>query len=361
MHSEITHIPQTLHFIWIGPHKIPEDFLVNLSMISSLAKNSHFETYLWTDSESKNLLNLSVLTSNSLNQQKQAEESEAEGPLFDRYEATKLDSDTRDTLLGHLNSVKIRNVAELLPHANPRLWHTIKREMVGQANYSAASDLLRYEILRQEGGYYFDLDLQPIITQNSPKRLVVPPAPHGFLCYCVEWGSVDNSQKHSLRPIEAKIGTHLLASTPHHEIINQAIVIAMDNYEEFDQTAVMPGGAHLPNHPLLFMDLKRSKKDFTIASGRKQLTIRASGPGVIQDALGNFTRDKNLQDFSGFSFPLQALENEGWSEYIFIPMINAKSSFANTWLKKSSEDPTAFEEPSKFPLNSENHPRRPGS
>lgn len=55
----------------------------------------------------------------------------------------------------------------------------VEREMVGYKNLAAASDFLRYEILRAEGGYYFDTDtyfpeINPPVAPSFP--LEIDPA-----------------------------------------------------------------------------------------------------------------------------------------------------------------------------------------
>lgn len=143
--SQVQTFPRIINFIWLGG-PIPTNYLNTINAVATAAKRSGFEVNLWVDKE-ENYIKTSVATGiNPAN-------------------------------------LQVRNITELLDNMkqDPFYQHedrfekfkeVIGREMVGFKNLAAAADLLRYEILRQKGGYYFDVD-----SEFPELAIIDKPAP----------------------------------------------------------------------------------------------------------------------------------------------------------------------------------------
>ncbi|OGT52483.1 MAG: hypothetical protein A3E84_03130 [Gammaproteobacteria bacterium RIFCSPHIGHO2_12_FULL_42_13] len=148
-----------------GP--IPERYLLEIKKLAEVAKRSGFEINLWVDNERRNYVQPLVLAELSI---------------------------------PHL---QIRNISELYENMDHEAFYqgdegrrrkiklqtNIGREMEGFKNLAAASDLLRLEILRQFGGYYFDTDTRFYVT---PTSIMVPDhAAAGFVIHAgLHWSRV---------------------------------------------------------------------------------------------------------------------------------------------------------------------------
>jgi len=132
--------PALFHFIWIGG-PIPPEYLHDLQRITKVAKKSGFQVNFWVDS----LLN---------------------------YHQTSVAYDI------DIPDLQIKSIDELIEGMKQDPFHGedlnfsrflsyVNREMIGYKNLASASDWLRYEILRQFGGYYFDTDLKFILDEHS--------------------------------------------------------------------------------------------------------------------------------------------------------------------------------------------------
>lgn len=98
-------IPKRIHFIWVGPKEFPKGSIKNV--YSWIEKNPDFEVYFWTDRER---------------------------PLPHPF-------------------MKLRSVQDFD-------WLFLREQFAQSNNYAEQSDLLRYEILYQEGGVYVDHDIE---------------------------------------------------------------------------------------------------------------------------------------------------------------------------------------------------------
>lgn len=98
-------IPTKIHFIWVGPKEFPSESLKNV--YSWIEKHPEFEIYFWSD---------------------------------------------RERVLPH-TSMQLRLVSDFK-------WLFLKELFLDSNNYAEQSDLLRYEILYQEGGVYVDHDVE---------------------------------------------------------------------------------------------------------------------------------------------------------------------------------------------------------
>ncbi len=316
-------IPKKIHFIWVGGD-IPAQYLGNIAHYRALARQSGFEVNLWTDQEAH---------------------------ILKPAQAIGLD----------LADLHLRDIRALDP-SNTKLWRCIDEESVGAHNYAAVADILRLMILKQEGGYYFDVDLIPKlkIQEHDPladfeedsvdnpidkvatptiEKFVIPNAPYGFLCYCEEWGMQDSRQKDDKPLYIRRLSNHALASTQNHAIVNLALDQILKNYQKYDKTFVEKKDT---NQGIMYpVSLKDAKRSTTLRAygGRRQLTIDASGPSVIKKAIGTFVEGKAIKDFSGFSFPLI-----GRGEDTIIVMPNVQSHYANTWLGSDTKKAHEFED-----------------
>ncbi len=106
-HSNTIHVPKVLHFIWVGPKQFPSESVANVQ--SWMAKHPHWRVKFWTDQDR---------------------------PLPD----AKMEK----CFVQDLHFLKLAKCYK------------------NSENYGEKSDLLRYEILYQEGGVYVDHDVECI-------------------------------------------------------------------------------------------------------------------------------------------------------------------------------------------------------
>lgn len=289
-------LPKKIHFIWIGG-AIPKNYLATIEKMTWLARKSAFEISLWTDNPTIIAKTFAIMH-----------------PHVDT-----------DVFIPYL---KIRNIQALnneKMHSNPlyaegklrQFWHGVNRERVGLQNLAAASDLLRYEILRQEGGYYFDTDLRFHLTS---KDKLIPDEP--ILGLKVHAEACSGEGFHDLN-------NDIIGALAGHEILENTIRVVLERYAYLDKTVVrdlkrvdreknnsegvtrrvkLDRGYHHFFHPnfknavpsgqtflnsMTAMDLKRSSQISAPhnSSGRENssarwiLTIAASGPDAFHTAL----------------------------------------------------------------------------
>lgn len=132
-------IPKIIHFIWAGgTRRIPNANLENVKAWA--ACNPAFEIYLWIDS-------------------KNASPEEIE--LTKQYYREKLD--LKEKQEGKLKFKDIEEEKSSLADEEGRIVNEYIRYEIDRLrpNYGASSDLLRYKILYEFGGAYFDSDVKP--------------------------------------------------------------------------------------------------------------------------------------------------------------------------------------------------------
>ena len=322
----LSEIPKNIHFILVGS-PIPQYYMEHVVHYVALARKQGFEITLWTD-KSSNCEALNSLEHKNISLQiKTLEQLKVTG------------------LLG----------SNPLPkEIHQKVWSYIAKEMIGLKNYAAAADIIRLEILRQEGGYYFDVDLKPafhelkeidpfsefdeepadISKEKIFSAFEIPSAPYGFLCYCEEWGLDDDSS--DVTPEEvSRLGNHTLAATKNHKVIDFCLQNIIEEYTKLDTPSGIVGKN---KQEFLLMDYKRSKnlKEF---GGRRDLTIASSGPGILKEALKKYAMQHRITHFKELAFPLVLLEDDK----IGIKMINAKVAYDNTWLKADKIKPSSFD------------------
>lgn len=118
-----TSIPKKIHYIWVGPKKLPVRFLNNI--LSIAYRNSDYQIKVWMQKPNT-------------------------------FAATAALSGA--TIPANLRIHSIEPVLTKMPSGFRSL---TEREMAGSlANYAAASDILRIFILDEEGGIYLDTDIR---------------------------------------------------------------------------------------------------------------------------------------------------------------------------------------------------------
>lgn len=188
-------IPNKIHFVWLGG-PIPKEYLASIKKLATIAKKSNFEINLWVDHKRNYLIT--------------AVKEEIEVPYL---------------RLRHINeladNMEKDDFYKTYPNKAKQYQSYIMREMIGLYNLGAASDLLRYEIERQEGGYYFDTDTKfddtPLLRADTPK--------YGFLC-------AGTYSKNSLA--QFFLGNDMFASVKNHELLRKLIYNIMITYNSFD-------------------------------------------------------------------------------------------------------------------------------
>ncbi len=148
-------IPRTLHFIWLGPREFPRDSIANIR--SWVEKNPSFKYIFWTDRKREQV------------------HPDLEYRVFDEY-----------------------------PYS------TLKEEYYLSNNYAERSDILRYEILFNEGGLYVDHD---VICYRSLDSLVNN---FDFVCGLEPPHSPKISSSIS-------VCNNIIASVPHHPFLGETI------------------------------------------------------------------------------------------------------------------------------------------
>lgn len=139
-------IPKDFHFIWLGG-TLPHDYLTTILELLPVAKASGFNIHLWVDDI------------DNFNHALEPIKSVSGIDLINSYDITI----ARDVQVHNINELKA-GMLESGFYTNNDLqnykdyWRFIQSECVGLKNFAAASDLIRYELLRQKGGYYFDTD-----------------------------------------------------------------------------------------------------------------------------------------------------------------------------------------------------------
>lgn len=250
-------IPKKIHFIWIGK-SIPKKYLLTIHHLVALAKKSNYEINLWLDHK-KNYYNTAY--------------------------ANEIDTP----------GLRIRLIQELIPsiETNPfyqdRINHcvfikNVNREMVGFKNLAAASDWLRYEILRQEGGIYLDTDNQFLFDPDN-NSLNPINAKFGFLIKGDGTGS---------------IGNNIIAASKNNEIVCRILDNLIYEYKKLD------GNESKSRYGKNLMDLKRIPYKALLFSPdktkyrpvydskkheeyhRRNLTLEASGPDAVWTILSKF-------------------------------------------------------------------------
>lgn len=158
--------PQKIHFIWLGGPIYPK-YLKSIQGVAELAKIDGYEINLWVDNErnyyktaDQEQIHIPNLRIRKIREELYA--NQIHDPFYlgnDPDFSIKKDEATNDD--------------EEKPGDRSKHFQSyVERELVGFKNFAAAADLLRLEILRQEGGWYFDTDTYfPNINPPFPPKL----------------------------------------------------------------------------------------------------------------------------------------------------------------------------------------------
>lgn len=236
-------IPKKIHFIWLGGN-VPEKYCRNILSFASIAKKYNFEINLWVDKESnyyntseKADIKIPNLNLKSISDLKKGIDVD---PFFNGFEQNDLKRKRKDLLLEYID-----------------------RELIGNDNKAAASDILRLIILHLHGGYYFDTDV--FLKNPSQAELIPDSSPYGFLFGPVGAWSITNA---------------IVASTPKNSIIESLIGILLKNYKTIDKMQMANSKYFSKNQ----MDNKRLEN-------KLMGTMEASGPGIFMKLLDSFPPD----------------------------------------------------------------------
>lgn len=229
-------IPPKIHFIWVGG-SIPEKYLRTILQIAGAAEKGGFELNLWVD-EKKNYLNTSIAANISIPYLKIREVSKlAKNMIDDDFYKGKIRNIEKEAEME--NESDNKETASLTKEDDNRdnkyekFWTIVNNEMVGHKNFASAADLLRLEILRQEGGYYFDTDT--VFVEGLEK----------FERESVSWGikihadlmySLLPGKKSHFSPRYQNMNNNVIGALPNNFIIQDTIDIVLSRYQSYAAT-----------------------------------------------------------------------------------------------------------------------------
>lgn len=309
-------IPRKIHFIWVGG-PIKEEYLNSINSLLIAAKNGNFEVNLWVDNE------------DNYTWVKKKDHLGKEHKMFNKatdYTPSRL---------------KIRNIEELKPAMQKDpiykddnfdfYWNCVHKEMIGLNNLAAASDILRYEILRQEGGYYFDTDsIFHVPQQMMQEKLRPNSAPYRFIIA----GSHYNRSNGEF----FLTGNDIFAAAPNHPILQSTLACVMKSYREYSQENLDRKRKYYPN----------------FHSDRLNLTLYLTGPPVLTNFIDEHIKNENINDTNKIFFTFKSKKNifntdksnATITKTSTFDVLGAKveSHSAGTWVK-SNRLPRYFEEP----------------
>jgi len=191
--SQAVLLPNTLHFIWIGP-KIKTEYLTNIATIAEV--NPEYLVKVWTDQP--------------------------------------------DSFSGLSASIKIESVERLIAAMPEKLREYFYHEIQAQGyadpekqlapNYAAASDLLRIQALKLDGGIYLDTDISVKKGTAKSGKFGSIEAPLGFLL-SLEFSTVYFQDGRSGK--KCNFNNHMEAAVADHPILHYMEKIIMENYALF--------------------------------------------------------------------------------------------------------------------------------
>ncbi|BCZ97584.1 TPA: glycosyltransferase [Legionella pneumophila subsp. pneumophila] len=270
---ELHTLPSKIHFVWVGG-PIRDQYLRTIMDVAAVALKSGFEVNLWVDNE-----------------------------------MNYIKTSTQEGM--DIPNLRIRNIHELEEGMRndpfyegdryKKFWEYVNRERVGFRNLAAAADFFRFEILRQEGGYYFDTDIVFYLDENS--QFVADEVAFGIKAHVdLHTGSLPDPRggvsAHYVTTL-GNVNNDIIAAIPEHEVMEDAILNAMQRYEEYDSSSLPLESFKKRFGPYgNLMDAKRSPYQLEGAGDfRKHQTI-AAGPGALQDALRDYMQDVEVDDYN---------------------------------------------------------------
>lgn len=341
---QMTTAPKKIHFIWTGGNNIPVDYMNSILKVAKVAKKSGYEFNLWVDEEKnfhKSFANYRKETGQT---------GKIEQDLFGFENINKV------------LDIKLRHPDELLPRIETdefyqsdnrrrEFKYNVAREMIGLNNFAAAADFLRYEILRQEGGCYFDTDTKFVINENS--KFIPDDLPLGIKTNI-------NFDTYSYNIFD--VGNDIIEVIPDHLAIEYAILHALNEYKRMDsqnelkemgictKKAYLQLTHHFIHNDTTMMDTKRypwARCTRYIRSSRWRYTIGASGPDALAYGIDQLLKSKD--EFSQrdkltgqakdklFSIALKTRGENGIPRDK-VANIELISASAQSWLKKDKPE-----------------------
>lgn len=196
-------IPKKIHFIWVGGSKLPAKYIENICAWTE--RNPSFEVTVWVD-------------------HKTADPRYFEEYRKDFYEGVKktisagggTDADISaraEDISKRIKFLDIENIASFSGEVKEIVRYVIDRS---EPNYGMASDFLRYLILYNYGGAYFDTDVKPPLK--------------GSLEELTKVFGVDHKNERLYCRSRMATGSDVLACTPHVVIMKEMLDCAIKNY-----------------------------------------------------------------------------------------------------------------------------------
>ncbi|MFZ0218909.1 MAG: glycosyltransferase [Candidatus Aquirickettsiella sp.] len=232
-------------------------------------------------------------------------------------------------------------------------WQCVKREMIGLKNLAAASDLLRYAILYQEGGYYFDTDTKFHLTPES-----ILCSENNILGFKVQGAYAIENDIFSFGG-----GNDLIAALPKHPILKQVIKDLLHAYNKGDlEQLVLPLEKPVKEKSVILteMDLKRAMKSIHPYSQEAciALTLNYTGPGELYNAIKLFWEENKypqevLSSMLAYGQVGNLTPSYPRAKKIFKPFRKHPLTFANievesdshtTWMKQAQTRGTSFDD-----------------
>lgn len=250
-------IPPKIHFIWVGGD-IPEKYLRTIQQIAGAAKQSDFELNLWVEYEN-NYENTSTAANISISNLKIRKVNELANNMIDddfyKGNIRNLEQEAEDEMANEDDNKEKASLTKEDDTHNKyeKFWTTVNNEMVGYKNLATAADLLRLEILRQEGGYYFDTDTLFVEGLKKFEResvswgikihadLTYDLLPGGEGLYSVNYKNMNNN---------------VIGALPNNFIIKDTIDIALSRYQSYATTQLSPP-VKKQGHQITELDAKR--------------------------------------------------------------------------------------------------------
>ncbi|MGQ3890336.1 hypothetical protein ACQUW5_15160 [Legionella sp. CNM-1927-20] len=325
-------IPKKIHFVWVSK-PVPKKYLLSILNLAHLAKKSGFELTLWMDKDSdfyKTIANNDIFI--------------PQGLINIRNIETLLMKARNDPFY---KTPEIQNLG-----GEKQLESYLGREAVGNANPAARKDLLVPEILRQEGGYYFDTDTIFLIqfVDFMVTQLQSDNAELGFKA-----GLVFDKFAKSFSE-----GNDILGSVQNHEILKQLIIDIFTSYKQFDEHTSLLSFYGVPDknkdlnlnkHKLTLMDKKRKIQEERLNSGyltedRFNLTIKGSGPEVLCNTLQKYSKEHSIENPQAFTFPTVEVhgrrrlkgKRQGGGLCFEVMGVKVQSNSDQSWLRVEPEE-----------------------
>lgn len=282
--------PKIFNLVWVGS-RMPKRFLHTLHHLAAYTKKNNIELNLWVD--------------NPINYHKTAAKNDITIPnlkihnVNDLYQNMKLDSAGNERYNEFMT--------------------TIINERNGLKNEAAAVDLIRLEILRQKGGYYFDLDTdfrfdidKPFVTADAAEGILFP-ATVAANPFRVMMSTTDETIPKEF----LNFNNDIIAALPNHPAISEAI-------EAIVQKSIELAGD-------LEKQAKKRNGDF---EDRMSITLEVSGPTIMRDVIEKYAKQRhlNIEDLV-FKAPVDADSKYDHHIYQIAEGLVAKSNFEGNWIK----------------------------